>query len=195
MNTVSDKIYLYGEGWTFGSAQDKGLTACPNCFADKYNMTGAGIGLFNDIIHDAAHGGYSEDSLQIREPVSSTASATTGTVIPTNNRAQSDLWTATDKLRSAFSGSGSDLERPGQPLTDDPQEAIKQLVRGRTTKRSSTRTFSNCPAASPSPTACAARTWASASSAWRRAYPSSRWARTSCARSRSIVTATIPATG
>ncbi len=32
------KIYLYGEGWTFGSAQAKGLTTCPNCFADKYNM-------------------------------------------------------------------------------------------------------------------------------------------------------------
>ncbi len=29
------KIYLYGEGWDFGSAKDKGLTTCPNCYASQ----------------------------------------------------------------------------------------------------------------------------------------------------------------
>ncbi|HNU06067.1 MAG TPA: DUF3372 domain-containing protein, partial [Anaerolineae bacterium] len=36
VNAVSPKIYLYGEGWDFGSARDKGLTTCPNCYAQKY---------------------------------------------------------------------------------------------------------------------------------------------------------------
>ena len=39
------KIYLYGEGWDFGSAQEKGFTNCPELLTpSKYNMTGAGIG-------------------------------------------------------------------------------------------------------------------------------------------------------
>jgi hypothetical protein len=113
---VDPDIYLYGEGWTFGSAQDKGLTNCPHwCFADKYNMGGAGIGLFNDIIRDAAHGGYSQDSLQSANRALSTASATTGTATntPTASRAictrheHAALWPARQRRR---------LERRGRPL-------------------------------------------------------------------------------
>ena len=63
------KIYLYGEGWDWRSlvTLQKGLTTCPNCYAKQTNMTGQGIGLFNDKIRDAAHGGYSKDTLQIRK--------------------------------------------------------------------------------------------------------------------------------
>ncbi len=62
------KIYLYGEGWDFGSALAKGFTDCTGgwCYAGKWNMTGSGIGAFNDIIRDAAHGGYSQDPIGIR---------------------------------------------------------------------------------------------------------------------------------
>ncbi|MFZ2487768.1 MAG: pullulanase-type alpha-1,6-glucosidase [Anaerolineae bacterium] len=127
LNTVSDKIYLYGEGWTFGSAQDKGLTTCPNCFADKYNMTGAGIGLFNDIIRDAAHGGYSTDSTGIRQQGFINGLSYDWNGYTYNNRFQSDLWAATDKLRSALRGSGSDWNGQGSPFTDDPQEAINYV--------------------------------------------------------------------
>ncbi len=55
------QIYLYGEGWDFGSAAAKGLT-----YAKQGNMAGTGIGTFNDKLRDAAHGGYSTDPLQIR---------------------------------------------------------------------------------------------------------------------------------
>ncbi|MBO1348584.1 MAG: pullulanase-type alpha-1,6-glucosidase [Hormoscilla sp. GUM202] len=54
-------IYLYGEGWEFGSAKDKGLH-----YASQFNMAGTGIGTFNDKIRDAVHGGYNQDPTQIR---------------------------------------------------------------------------------------------------------------------------------
>lgn len=124
---VNPDIYLYGEGWTFGSAQHKGFSACPHCFADKYNMTGAGIGLFNDIIRDAAHGGYSSDDTGIR-----TQGFINGLSYDWNgyyyaNRDQADLHAATDKLRSALRGSGTDWNGQGSPFTDDPQEAINYV--------------------------------------------------------------------
>ena len=102
ISAIDPDIYLYGEGWTFGSAQAKGFTTCPDCFADKYNMTGAGIGLFNDIIRDAAHGGYSEDSLQIRKQgfINGLSYDWNGHFY--NNRDQIDLHNAMDRLRSAM---------------------------------------------------------------------------------------------
>ncbi len=122
-----NKIYLYGEGWTFGSAQDKGFATCPHCFADKYNMTGAGIGLFNDIIRDAAHGGYSEDSLQIRKQGFINGLSYDWNGYEYANRFQSDLHTATDRLRSALRASGTDWNGQGAPFTDDPQEAVNYV--------------------------------------------------------------------
>ncbi len=127
VNAVDPTIYLYGEGWTFGSAQSKGFTTCPNCFADKYNMTGAGIGLFNDIIRDAAHGGYSEDPLQIRKQGFINGLSYDWNGYLYNNRFQSDLHAATDRLRSALRGSGTDWNGQGSPFTDDPQEAINYV--------------------------------------------------------------------
>ena len=63
---VDPTIYIYGEGWDFGSAAAKGLAVCPDCYAQQYNMTGTGIGTFNDKLRDAAHGGYSTDPERIR---------------------------------------------------------------------------------------------------------------------------------
>ncbi|MFZ2360275.1 MAG: alpha-1,6-glucosidase domain-containing protein [Anaerolineae bacterium] len=127
VNAVDPKIYLYGEGWTFGSAQQKGFTTCPNCFADKYNMTGAGIGLFNDIIRDAAHGGYSEDTLQIRKQGFINGLSYDWNGYEYANRLQSNLHSATDRLRSALRGSGADWNGQGSPFTDDPQEAVNYV--------------------------------------------------------------------
>ena len=127
VNAVSPQIYLYGEGWTFGSAQQKGFTTCPNCFADKYNMTGAGIGLFNDIIRDAAHGGYSEDPLQIRKQGFINGLSYDWNGYEYANRLQSDLHAATDRLRSALRGSGADWNGQGSPFTDDPQETVNYV--------------------------------------------------------------------
>lgn len=45
-----NKIYLYGEGWDFSSAKDKGLR-----YAKQFNMAGTEIGTFNDKICNASH--------------------------------------------------------------------------------------------------------------------------------------------
>lgn len=123
------KIYLYGEGWDFGSALAKGFTNCTDglCYAGKYNMTGSGIGAFNDIIRDAAHGGYSEDSLQIRKQGFINGLSYDWNGYSYANRFQSDLWVTTDKLRSALRGSGTDWNGQGAPFTDDPQEAVNYV--------------------------------------------------------------------
>jgi pullulanase len=121
------KIYLYGEGWDFGSAMEKGLTTCPNCYAQKYNMTGAGIGLFNDIIRDAAHGGYSTDPTGIRRQGFINGLSYDWNGYAYGSRNQPDLWVATDQLRSALRGSGTDWNGQGNPFTDDPQEAINYV--------------------------------------------------------------------
>eukprot|EP00004_Rigifila_ramosa_P021217 TRINITY_DN5600_c0_g3_i2.p1 TRINITY_DN5600_c0_g3~~TRINITY_DN5600_c0_g3_i2.p1 ORF type:complete len:655 (+),score=160.71 TRINITY_DN5600_c0_g3_i2:43-2007(+) len=55
------KIYLYGEGWAFGSGLAKGLY-----IASQWNIAGNGIGTFNDRIRDAIHGGSRTDPLEIR---------------------------------------------------------------------------------------------------------------------------------
>ncbi len=48
-----EKVYVYGEGWNFGEVADnaRGVNAT------QLNMTGNGIGTFNDRIRDAARGG------------------------------------------------------------------------------------------------------------------------------------------
>ena len=127
LDAVDPDIYLYGEGWDFGSAKEKGLTTCPNCYAQKYNMTGSGIGAFNDIIRDAAHGGYSTDDTGIRTQGFINGLSYDWNGYYYSGRNQSDLWVATDKLRSALRGSGADWNGQGAPFTDDPQEAINYV--------------------------------------------------------------------
>ncbi len=124
LNAVDPDIYLYGEGWTFGSAQEKGLTNCPYCFADKYNMGGAGIGLFNDVIRDAAHGGYSQDSTQIRQQgfINGLSYDWNGYLYA--NRFQVDLHNSMNTLRSGLRASGTDWAGAGNPFADDPQESM-----------------------------------------------------------------------
>lgn len=121
---VDPDIYLYGEGWDFGSAKDKGLTTCPNCYAHKYNMTGAGIGLFNDVIRDATHGGYNEHPVGIRKQGFSNGLSYDWNGYEYDNRYQSDLHAVMDRLRSALRGSGDDWNGQGSPFTAAPQESV-----------------------------------------------------------------------
>jgi pullulanase/glycogen debranching enzyme len=54
------KIYLYGEGWSFGEVADdaRGVQAA------QRNMAGTGIGTFNDRLRDGARGGGAFNGLQ-----------------------------------------------------------------------------------------------------------------------------------
>lgn len=52
------KIYLYGEGWPFGSFYDRN----PQTAMTQLNSYGAGIGLFNDRLRDAVRGGTTNSS-------------------------------------------------------------------------------------------------------------------------------------
>ncbi len=124
LTAVNPSIYLYGEGWDFGSALAKGLTTCPNCYAKQANMTGTGIGSFNDKIRDAAHGGYSTDDTGIRKQGFINGLSYDWNGYYYSNRDLSDLNTAMDVLRSSLRGSGTDWNNQGQPFTDDPQESV-----------------------------------------------------------------------
>ncbi len=120
VQAVDPAIYLYGEGWDFGSAQAKGLTTCPDCYAKQYNMTGSGIGTFNDKLRDAAHGGYSTDPTQIRKQGFINGLSYDWNGYEYSNRDQTDLWGVTADLRTALAGSGDFY-------TDDPQETINYV--------------------------------------------------------------------
>ena len=92
VQAVDPTIYVYGEGWDFGSALSKGLTTCPDCYARQTNMTGTGIGTFNDRIRDASHGGYSADPLQIRHQGFINGLSYDWNGYLYSNRTQGDLW-------------------------------------------------------------------------------------------------------
>jgi pullulanase/glycogen debranching enzyme len=118
------QIYLYGEGWDFGSAAEKGLTTCPHCYAKQHNMTGEGIGLFNDRIRDAAHGGFDQDPLQVHKQGFINGLGYDWNAYCYGGRDKSDLDRAADILRSSLRGSGTDWNGQGSPFTDDPQESV-----------------------------------------------------------------------
>ncbi|WZY94113.1 hypothetical protein YC2023_066442 [Brassica napus] len=58
------RIYIYGEGWNFGKVANNGR----GVNASQFNLTGTGIGSFNDRIRDATLGGsiWSSSSTRIR---------------------------------------------------------------------------------------------------------------------------------
>lgn len=120
VTAVEPTIYLYGEGWDFGSARDKGLTACPDCYAKQNNMTGSGIGAFNDKIRDAAHGGYNTDPVQIRRQGFINGLSYDWNGYEYAGRDRTDLWAATETLRAALAGSAAFFAA-------DPQETINYV--------------------------------------------------------------------
>ena len=114
------KIFIYGEGWDFGSAQAKGLT-----HANQVNLAGTGIGTFNDRIRDAAHGGFTTDPLQIRHQGFINGLSYDWNGYSYNNRAQSDLHTAMDRLRTGLVGGLSNWGNGG--YTTQPVESINYV--------------------------------------------------------------------
>jgi pullulanase-type alpha-1,6-glucosidase len=126
------EIYLYGEGWDFGSARDKGFY-----HANKYNMAGTGIGTFNDQIRDAIHGGYADDAEQIRQQGFINGQSYNWNGYFYDKRFGKDLRHTTDKLRIALAGSLQNYKIVdqnnnlidgksfnGSGYTRDPQETI-----------------------------------------------------------------------
>ncbi len=130
-----EEIYLYGEGWDFGSARDNGFY-----HANQYNMAGTGIGTFNDKIRDALHGGYSQDPLDSHRQGVINGLAYDWNGYFYGKRFRTDLRTLSDRLRINLTGSlqsyslldQNDNQVDGRFLdgagyTRDPQEAINYL--------------------------------------------------------------------
>ncbi|MEB3232904.1 MAG: alpha-1,6-glucosidase domain-containing protein, partial [Leptolyngbyaceae bacterium] len=130
-----ESIYIYGEGWDFGSARDNGFY-----HANQYNMAGTGIGTFNDKIRDALHGGYGGGFPGNHRQgfINGLAYDWNGYFYP--ERFRNDLRTITDRLRINLAGSlqtykiqdqnghyvdGRSLGGAG--YTRDPQESVNYL--------------------------------------------------------------------
>lgn len=130
-----ESIYLYGEGWDFGSAKGKGLYA-----ATQYNMAGTGIGTFNDKIRDTVHGGYSTNPEAIHRQGFINGQSYDWNGYFYDKRFRYDLRTISDKLRINLAGSLQDfqivdqnnrqvsgIELQGTGYTKDPQESINYI--------------------------------------------------------------------
>nr|MDJ0801040.1 pullulanase-type alpha-1,6-glucosidase [Calothrix sp. MO_167.B12] len=130
-----NQIYLYGEGWDFGSLKANGFK-----HGEQFNMAGTGIGTFNDRIRDAAHGGYSQDSVGIRRQgfINGQSYDWNGSFY--DQRSRDDLLDSTDRIRLGLAGNlrdfqfvnhknkrvkGKDLNGAG--YTTDPQEAVNYI--------------------------------------------------------------------
>jgi pullulanase-type alpha-1,6-glucosidase len=141
------KIYLYGEGWRFGSLND----ILPDQACHQVNMGGTGIGTFNDRLRDSARGGnydhntksdqgfinglytdYNQSSFNIETPKSL-------------DKQRERLINYTDNVRVGMAGNlamyklktvedkvvyGRDIHYrggPGTAYTNDPQETINYV--------------------------------------------------------------------
>nr|VDC71473.1 unnamed protein product [Brassica rapa] len=78
------RIYIYGEGWNFGKVANNGR----GVNASQFNLTGTGIGSFNDRIRDATLGGsiWSSSSTRIRYRFIVTYNKIAYTFFYTNNK-------------------------------------------------------------------------------------------------------------
>lgn len=125
-------IYIYGEGWDFGSAKEKGLR-----YANQYNLAGTGIGTFNDKIRDAIHGGSSTNPTEIHKQGFINGQSYDWNGHFYSRRFRSDLHYTMDRLRIGMAGSLqsyqikdqnnvmiSGLSLDGSGYTQDPQETI-----------------------------------------------------------------------
>lgn len=115
VQVIDPDIYVYGEGWDFGSAAAKGLP-----YAKQTSMWGTGIGTFNDRLRDAAHGGYNTNSTQIRHQGFINGLSYDWNGYSYSNRYQSDLHNEMNRLRLALAGSVNDY-------TADPQETVNYV--------------------------------------------------------------------
>ena len=130
-----ETIYLYGEGWDFGSAKEKGLR-----HASQYNMAGTGIGTFNDKIRDVVHGGYSTNPQDIHRQGFINGQSYDWNGYFYDKRFRNNLRATSDKLRVNLAGSLQEfqildqnnnimtgIELEGAGYTKDPQESINYI--------------------------------------------------------------------
>jgi pullulanase len=134
------QIYIYGEGWDFGevAGNARGVNAT------QANLSGTGIGTFNDRIRDAVRGGGAFDSGQslMRQGFSNglfVAPNSFGQGTPAEQKAR--LLDLEDQIRVSLAGNlktyqlvnslgttvtGADVQYNGAPAgyTSDPQEVI-----------------------------------------------------------------------
>jgi pullulanase-type alpha-1,6-glucosidase len=136
------QIYLYGEGWNFGTVANDALFVQ----ATQLNMAGTGIGTFNDRIRDAVRGGGPFDSdPRIQgfasglytdpngDPVNGDATAQRARLLLSQDQIKVSLtgnlkdYTFTDRTGATVKGSQVDYN--GQPAgyTAEPQEAINYV--------------------------------------------------------------------
>jgi pullulanase-type alpha-1,6-glucosidase len=136
------QIYLYGEGWNFGTVANDALFVQ----ATQLNMAGTGIGTFNDRIRDAVRGGGPFDSdPRIQgfasglytdpngDPVNGDPAAQRARLLLSQDQIKVGLtgnlkdYTFTDRTGATVKGSQVDYN--GQPAgyTAQPQEAINYV--------------------------------------------------------------------
>jgi pullulanase-type alpha-1,6-glucosidase len=129
------KIYLYGEGWDFGSLKANGFK-----HGEQFNMASTGIGTFNDRIRDAAQGGYSQDPVGIRRQGFINGQSYDWNGYFYDQRYRDDLLDSMDKIRLSLAGNLQDFQfvnRQGKLVkgrdlngagyATDPQESVNYV--------------------------------------------------------------------
>lgn len=131
------KILIYGEGWNFGEVANN--TRGKN--ATQQNISGSGIGVFNDRIRDAARGGGAYSTIQEQGFITGLYIDPNGFTWGSPEDQKSRLLYLMDIIRLSLAGNlkdyqfqradgrivrGSEIDFNGQPagFTADPQENI-----------------------------------------------------------------------
>ena len=128
------QIYLYGEGWDFGSAQQRGFR-----IANQYNLGGTGIGTFNDRPRESIYGGF--DPKPQQGFINGQSYDWNGYDGSEGNyrRSHDDLLFSSDRIRVGLVGGLKDftfIDRYGQVTysqnlggyTEDPQESVNYMT-------------------------------------------------------------------
>ena len=135
-------IYLYGEGWNFGTVADNALFVQ----ATQQNLAGTGIGTFNDRIRDAVRGGGPFDTDPRTQgfasglytdangdPVNGDAAAQKANLALDEDLIKVGLtgnlknYTFTDRTGATVKGSQIDYNGAPAGYTSQPQEAVNYV--------------------------------------------------------------------
>ena len=136
------QIYLYGEGWNFGTVADNALFVQ----ASQANMAGTGVGTFNDRLRDAVRGGaFNDTDPRTQGFASGLFTDPNGDSVNGDTATQkAKLLSYEDQIKIALTGNlkdytftdrtgatvkGSQVDYNGQPTgyTSQPQEAVNYV--------------------------------------------------------------------
>ncbi|MDQ6937346.1 MAG: pullulanase-type alpha-1,6-glucosidase [Actinomycetota bacterium] len=136
------QIYLYGEGWNFGTVADNALFVQ----ASQANLAGTGVGTFNDRIRDAVRGGaFNDTDPRTQGYASGLFTDPNGDVVNGDRATQkAKLLLYEDQIKVGLAGNlknyrfidrtgamvtGREVDYNGQPTgyTAQPQEAINYV--------------------------------------------------------------------